>query len=220
MEPVLRDQLSLDFCLDCQTFVPVYPSPKYPTPPEWVDDFVASMRHGTLIAVPPDGYPQISILPFVKTASEIELHMVQQDPTFAAVRDNRRVTFLVSDFLAFTPHDFVDRLDPGKATLHFRAAAFECDVVSLSTEPDDVRGALERLLAHHEADRPHPAIPADDARLRMLAALRLRVVTTKAKFKTGPAGTAELKQQVATLLRERGEAGDERAATVIESYLE
>lgn len=197
----------------------MYPSPKYPTPPEFVDEFVAEMRHGTLIAVPPNGYPQISILPFVKTGDEIELHMVQLDPTFDAVRANPRVTFLVSDFLAFTPHDFVDPLDPGKATLHFRAAAFECDVELLSTEPDEVRGALERLLAHHEADRSHPPIPADDARLRMLAALRLRVVATKAKFKTGPAGATELKQQVASLLRERDQPGDERAAEVIESYL-
>jgi putative FMN-binding protein len=177
------------------------------------------MRHGTLIATPPEGYPQISILPFVKTADEIELHMVQQDPTFAAVRAGSRVTFLVSEFLAFTPHDFVDPADPGKATLHFRAAAFECDVVSLSTEPDDVRGALERLLAHHEGDRSHPRIPEDDARLRMLAALRLRVVAVRAKFKTGPAGDAQLKRQVAALLRERGEPGDGRAADVIESYL-
>lgn len=197
----------------------MYPSPKYPTPPELADDFVAGMRHGTLIAVPPNGHPQISILPFVKTGDEIELHMVQLDPTFAAVRANPRVTFLVSDFLAFTPHDFVEPLDPGKATLHFRAVAFECDVKLLSTEPDDVRGALERLLAHHEADRSHPPIPAGDARLRMLAALRLRIVATKAKFKTGPAGAAELKQHVASLLRERDQPGDRRAAEVIESYL-
>ena len=197
----------------------MYPSPKYPTPPEWVDEFVASMWHGTLIATPPGGHPQISILPFVKMGAEIELHMVQMDPTFAAVRSNPRVTFLVSDFLAFTPHDFVDPADPGKATLHFRAAAFECEVEHLSTEPDDVRGALERLLAHHEADRPHAAIPRDDARLGMLAALRLRVVATKAKFKTGPSGTAELKRVVAGKIRHRGEPGDERAASVIESYL-
>lgn len=68
------------------------------------DRFVAEMRHGTLIACTADGYPQVSILPFVKTDDVIELHCVQADLTFEAVRANPRVTFFVSDFLAWSPH--------------------------------------------------------------------------------------------------------------------
>jgi hypothetical protein len=45
------------------------------------------------------------------------------------------------------------------------------------------------------------------------------VVSVQAKFKTGPFGPPELKQQVATRLRERGEPNDARAADAIESYL-
>jgi len=52
----------------------VYRSPKYPSAPEQIEEFVASMLHGTIVATPPGGYPQVSILPFVKTGDEIELH--------------------------------------------------------------------------------------------------------------------------------------------------
>ena len=57
------------------------------------------------------------------------------------------------------------------------------------------------------------------ARLRRLATMRLRVVRTHIKFKTGPAGTAATKRRVAGRLRERARPGDLRAADVIEASL-
>lgn len=200
----------------------MYKSPKYPTPPDLAEEFVQAMRHGTIVAVPPGGFPQVSILPFVKTGEEIELHFVQVDPTFAALRANPRCTFLVSDFLAFTPHDFVDPDDAGRATLHFRAVAFECEARFVSIEPADVAGALGRLLAHHEPEARYDPVAVNErygARLRMLGTARLTIVNTHAKFKTGPADTVEVKRQVVDRLRSRGEPGDARAADVIESYL-
>src|SRR5947209_15585714 len=112
VEPVLRDQAFLDF-LDCQNSrtvyrslefprigsgFSVYASPKYPTSLADAEEFVASMKHGTLVAVAESGYPQVSILPFVKTGDEIEIHLHQRDPTLAALDFARRCTFLVSDF--------------------------------------------------------------------------------------------------------------------------
>ena len=198
----------------------MYPSPKYPTSIEEAEAFVASMRHGTVIAVAESGYPQASILPFVKTGDEIELHFVQRDPTFAALRGNPRCSFLVSDFLAFTPHDFVDPVDGGRATLHFRAVAYECEVALLSTDPADVAGALARLLAHHEPGASYQPIAVDErygARQSMLGMARLAVRDTRAKFKVGPADTAEVRLAVAGRLRERDEPGDRRAADEIEA---
>jgi hypothetical protein len=66
----------------------------------FAEAFVAEQRHGTLLATPPDGHPQASLLPFVKRADLIELRHVQADPTFGAVRANPRVRFLLSDYLA------------------------------------------------------------------------------------------------------------------------
>jgi hypothetical protein len=181
------------------------------------------MRHGTLIACGPEAYPQVSILPFVKTDDVIELHCVQADPTLNAVRANRHVTFFVSDFLAWSPHNWVDERDAGRATLHFRAVAFECDAEFVSTDPEDVAGALQRLLRSYEAGATYEPVHVGEfygPRLRRLATMRLRVVRSHIKFKTGPAGTAETKQKVADRLRERGRAGDVRAAEVIEASLQ
>ncbi len=200
----------------------MFASSNYPPDQEAADRFVAEMRHGTLIATPPGGHPQVSILPFVKSGDEIELHCVQGDPTFDAVRANRLVTFFVSDFLAWSPHDWVDPADAGRATLHFRAVAFECEAEGVSTDPEAVAGALRRLLEAYEPGRTYTPLEVGDfygARLKRLATMRLRILRRHVKFKTGPAGTAEVKRRVAGRLRQRGEPGDERAAYVIESYL-
>jgi transcriptional regulator len=200
----------------------MFASSNYPPDMEAAERFVADMRHGTLVACSADGYPQVSILPFVKTGDLIELHCVQADPTFAAVRANPRVTFFVSDFLAWSPHNWIDDRDAGRATLHFRAVAFECDVERTSTDPEDVAGALSRLVAAYEPGASYEPIKMGDfygARLRRLATMRLRVIRTHVKFKTGPAGAAETKRRVASRLRERDRPGDRRAADVIEAAL-
>jgi len=201
----------------------MFASSNYPPDKEAADRFVAEMRHGTLIACAPEGHPQVSILPFVKTDDMIELHCVQADPTLGAVRANPHVTFFVSDFLAWSPHDWVDEKDAGRATLHFRAVAFECDAEHVSTDPEDVAGALQRLLRAYEPDASYEPVEVGDfygARLQRLATMRLRIVRSHIKFKAGPAGSAVTKQKVADRLRERGRAGDERAADVIEAGLQ
>ncbi len=200
----------------------MFASSNYPPDQEAADRFVAEMRHGTLIACSAEGYPQVSILPFVRSGDVIELHCVQGDPTFDAVRANPRVTFFVSDFLAWSPHNWVDEQDAGKATLHFRAVAFECDVERTSTDPNDVAGALSRLLASYEPEASYKPVKLDEfygPRLRRLATMRLHIVRRHIKFKTGPAGAAETKRKVVGRLRERDRPGDLRAADVIEATL-
>ncbi len=200
----------------------MFASSNYPPDQEAADRFVAEMRHGTLIACSAEGYPQVSILPFVRSGDVIELHCVQGDPTFDAVRANPHVTFFVSDFLAWSPHNWVDEQDGGKATLHFRAVAFECDVERTSTDPNDVADALSRLLASYEPDASYKPVKLDEfygPRLRRLATMRLHIVRRHVKFKTGPAGAAETKRKVVGRLRERDRPGDLRAADVIEATL-
>ena len=200
----------------------MFASSNYPPDQEAADRFVAEMRHGTLIACAPEGHPQVSILPFVKSDEVIELHCVQADPTLDAVRANPHVTFFVSDFLAFSPHDWVDERDAGRATLHFRAVAFECDAEHVSTDSNDVAGALQRLLRAYEPAGSYEPVEMGEfygSRLQRLATMRLRIVRRHIKFKEGPAGSAVAKQKVADQLRQRARAGDDRAADVIEASL-
>jgi transcriptional regulator len=199
----------------------MYRSENYPVDTVGVAAFVASQRHGYLIATPPGGHPQVSILPFVKTGDEIELHCVQDDPTFAAVRANPRVTFFVSDFLAASRHEWVDPRDAARATLNFRAVSFLCEATT-STDPAHVAAALARLLATYEPDATYEPIVDGDfygPRIRRLATIRLRIVETDAKFKVGPAAPVDVKRRVVAGLRSRGEPGDGRAADVIAATL-
>ncbi|MDQ6602418.1 MAG: FMN-binding negative transcriptional regulator [Chloroflexota bacterium] len=199
----------------------MYHSEKYPADPEMIAAFVAGQRHGHLIATPPGGHPQVSILPFIKTGDEIELHCVQEDPTFAAVQVNPHVTFFVPDFLAASRHDWVDPQDAARATLNFRAVSFACEATT-STDPADVAGALARLLAVYEPGADYEPIVDGDfygPRIRRLATIHLRIVGTDAKFKVGPAAPVEVKRSVVAGLRSRGEPGDARAADVIEATL-
>ena len=200
----------------------MYPSPRYLTSPREIERFLKGQRHGTLIATPPDGHPQISMLPFIKTGDHIEIHCVQADPTFQALVANPRVTFLVSDFLAFSPHEWIDPEDAGRATLHFRAVAFEC-AATYSTQPADVAGALQRLLAAYEPDKSYVPVQDGDfygGRLRRLAAVQLAIVSTQAKFKVGPASPPEdARQRTVNGLRARNAPGDPHAAEVIEAAI-
>jgi transcriptional regulator len=201
----------------------VYDSERYQAETALVDEFVTGQRHGTLIATAPDGFPQASILPFVKTGDEIELHCVQADATFAALQANPKATFLVSDFLAFSRHDWIEPENAARATLHFRAVLFEC-TAELSTDPDDVSAALSRLLSTFEPDATNfRPLQNDDfygPMVRRLATVRLTIQRTQAKFKVGPSsGGDELKRKIAQHLRQRGEPNDARAADVIEQYL-
>jgi hypothetical protein len=200
----------------------MFASSRYPPDQAAADAFVAEMRHGTLVACAPGGHPQVSILPFVRGGGFIELHCVQEDPTLDAVRANPLVTFFVSDFLAWSPHDWVNPVDAGVATLHFRAVAFECRAEDVSTDPEAVAGALRRLLAAYEPDGSYEPMAMGDfygARLKRLATMRLRELRRHVKFKAGPASTPEVKRRVAGHLRRRDWPGDARAADVIEQYL-
>lgn len=199
----------------------MYDSPKYPVAPHEAEAFVQRQQHGTLIAVAPGSFPEATILPFVKRGDLIELHAVQKDAAVAAARANPRVSFFVSDFLTFSRHDWVDPIDGGRATLNYRAVLYRCEA-TVTTDPDAVAAALRRLLEAYEPGATYTPIVDGDfygPRLRMLAALQLRVVETQAKFKVGPAAPADVKLRVAHGLRQRGWPGDGRAADEIETSL-
>lgn len=199
----------------------MYRSERYLADEAAIEAFIAGQRHGELIVCAPDGFPQVSILPFVKRGDRIELHAVQEDPVFQALQGGvRQATFLIADFLAFSRHDWVDAADAGRATLNFRAVQYFCEAETC-TDPDAVAETLATLLRAYEPDAGYTPI-ADGAfygpRLRRLGVVRLRVLRREAKFKAGPFGPVELRRHVAAKLRERDEPGDARAATVIETY--
>lgn len=197
----------------------MYDSKNYPTSADDAEAFVAGHDHGTLVVCEPDGWPQTTILPFVKEGGSILLHAVTEDPTCLALRSTERATFLVSDYLAFSPHHWVDEHNAARATLHFRAVAYECRA-TVDDRPEAVAEILRLLLRRYEPDATYEPIVDGEfyaSRLRRLSALRLEVVRQRAKFKIGPYGPAALKSSVAANLRRRGGEADRYAATIIDS---
>src|SRR3982751_6046053 len=107
-----------------------------------IGEFVRRQRHATLMAAAPGAAPQASILPFVFLDERtVELHCVQADATFAAAQANPHVSLLISDFLAYTPHHWIDPVDASQSTLQFEAVLLQ-GVATLSTEPAEVAAAL------------------------------------------------------------------------------
>jgi len=199
-------------------------SPQYRISQGTADAFVAGQRHGMLMAAAPGGFPSVTILPFVRSSDMIELHCVRADPTFAALRANPQVTFLVSDFLAAYPHEWVDPADMGRASLAYRAVNFECEA-TWDLDPAAVAAALTRLTRAYTPEANYPPFPDDDfygPRLRLLVVLRLRILRLQITFKVGPPGADEgpRRANVAAELRKRGGDGDARAADWIDYYNE
>jgi hypothetical protein len=197
-------------------------APKHQVPQRLADAFVASQKQGTLAASVEGGFPQMTLLPFLKVGDVIEVHCVQLDPTFQALRHNPRVAFLVSEFLGVFPSHWVDQADGGRGSTVYRAVNFEC-MASYDTNPDAVAAALTRLLSVYEPGAPNGAIRNDEVyggRLQQLAAVKLKILGSQAKFKIGPAGAEETARRanVARELRLRNLPGDDKAAHWIDYY--
>lgn len=199
----------------------MYDSRKYrPDDEALIADFLRSQRHATLLATAPRLFPQASILPFVFVdVDTVELHAVQADPTFRALEANPNATLLVSDYLAYSPHHWLDPNDQSEATLHFEAVLLH-GTATLSVDPQAVADALTRLTDLHGHGPDATPITVDDPlynqQLRRLGVVRIAVVERQVKFKTGM-GTPEQRLDLARHLRERNEPNDRRAADVIET---
>lgn len=197
----------------------MFNSRKYrPEDPTLADEFVRAQKHATLMAAAPGEVPQASILPFVFLEEDlVELHCVQADATFKAAAANPHVSLLVSDFLAFTPHEWIDPVDGSEATLQFQAVLMQ-GVATISTEPADVAAALARLMETYGHGPDYQPVADDELygpQLRRLGTVRIAISSRQAKFKVGK-GTVEERVRIARKLRERGEPNDPRAAKVIE----
>ncbi len=196
----------------------MFTSPAYPTPSaQEIDAFVGEQFCGRLIATDAQGYPQVSLLPFVREGDAFEVHMVQDDPTCVALRHAGRGAFLFDEPLAFTPHHVVSDAVASFATLHFRAVLFRVDA-TVSLDPADVAAALERLLARYEAGARWETVadgPTYGPSLRRLACARLRIIGAEAKFKVAQNRTPTDRARLLAFLHTRGLEGDARAARLI-----
>jgi len=197
----------------------MYDSRNYPRPgPEEIERFVQEQRHALVIGHGVSGHPSVSILPFVKAGERITVHMVQADPTFAALQADPRGSVMFEEFLAFTPHWLMGRDDASNATLQFRAVLFEVEATRVSTEPADVAAALEELFGRYEPGEGHVPVTELDPYRHMLVRLGVVDFAVRAclpKFKVAQNKTPAERERLLGYLGERAEWRDAQAARVI-----
>jgi len=188
-------------------------------PARVVDEFVRSQELGRLLTVAAGGLPHIGLYPFVFAGDSIELHLHRADEQLADLAQARRCVFEVDEVLATIPSHWLDAEDAIFATAYHRFVSFSCEA-TLSTDPAEIAEQQTRLLARYQPEggfrRVDPEDPLYRANLARIAALRLRVVDCRVKFKLAQNRSPEARRRVVERLRERGRLHDGRAADALQ----
>jgi len=184
-----------------------------------VDRFVCSQEIGRLVTVGADGTPHLGLYPFVADGDAIELHLVREDEQVADLTARPRCLFEVDEVLAVIPSYWVHPEYAGAATAYHRTVIFEC-VGSVREEPAAVAAQQGRLLAKHQHEGGFRRLDVGDplyaGALARLAAIGLRVVRRRVKWKLGQNRPVEARRRVVAELRKRGRPNDARAADALE----
>lgn len=205
----------------------MYDSPRYPEPPwEMVQSFLSAQRQGRVIAVPEDGFPQTTLIPYVYTPAkgpdsphgQVTAHLVQDDPVCRALQDNPKGAFLVDQPLAFIPHDLFHPTDGSRAMLFFRTVLLQ-GRFHIDRDPARVAEVLDQMLDHEEPDAPHQRVengPVYGERLARLAAVRLDVMHIQVKWKLAQDSPPDIRQKIVQYLTTRQEPLDLVTAQALE----
>ncbi|MGH7278653.1 MAG: FMN-binding negative transcriptional regulator [Candidatus Rokuibacteriota bacterium] len=187
--------------------------------PAVIDRFVLAQEMGRLITVGADGMPHVGLYPFVYEQGRLDLHLVRADELMADLRQRPRCVFEVDEVLGVIPSYWVHPQYAGSATAYHRTVIFDC-AATVIEDPAAVAGQQVRLLARYQPEGGFRPLATDDplyqGALAQLAAVRLGILQTRAKFKLGQNRPAEARRKVIAELRKRGRPNDARAADALE----
>jgi len=188
-------------------------------PPEEVDALLGRAELGRLVTVSADGAPEIGLYPFLHEAGRVALHLHRADAQLAHLRERPRCLFEVDEVLAVIPSYWVHPESAVMATAYHRTAILDCE----ATVGEDVGALVEqqmRLMARYQPEGRFRAVtpehPLYAGALAQIAAIELRVVGRRVKFKLGQNRPAAVRAAIARELRARGRAGDARAADALQ----
>ncbi len=190
---------------------------------EW-RDFVAGQGFGELVAAGA-GRAVAVVVPtqFVIEDDQILVHLLVQNPIWAALEENPKVLLAVSGDWAFIPSAWkaIDDEDPtlGVPTTYYASVQLT-GTARLLSGADDVAEVLRRQLARLQ---PEVAVvdPSQHARrLGAIRAARIDIEEVRAKFKYGGNVDAAHRQAAAERLEARGGPGDVAAAAHVRARLD
>jgi len=189
-------------------------------PDDLIDAFVREQELGRLLTVADDGQPHLGLYPFAYEGGAIEIHLNSADDQFAHLAARPRCAFAVDEVLATVPSYWVDPESAVAATAYHRTVLFECACEMISRDPAVLAAQQTRLLARYQPEGGFRAVTPDEpiyrGAFRVIAAIRLRIVGRKVKWKIGQNRGPEKRANVVAELRKRGRPRDDRAADALQ----
>lgn len=188
-------------------------------PGDALDAFVREQELGRLVTVSAEGAPHIGLYPFNFLGTSIEMHLNRKDEQFADLQARPRCVFEIDDVLGVIPSYWVHPEDAVMATAYHRTVVFECEA-DVSQDPATLAEQQMRLLARYQPEggfRPvTPGDPLYRGAISHIAAVRLAIRATRAKFKLGQNRSVEARARIVKELRQRGRPDDLRAAAAVQ----
>jgi transcriptional regulator len=190
---------------------------------EWCD-FVAAQGFGELVAAGA-GRQVAVVVPtqFVIEDDQILVHLLAQNPIWAALEENPTVLLAVSGDWAFIPSAWkaIHDEDPalGIPTTYYASVQLT-GTARIVADPDGVAAVLRSQLARLQ---PEVAVvdPSEHGRrLGAIRAARIDIEEVRAKFKYGGNVDAAHRQAAAERLEARGGPGDLAAAAHVRGRLD
>jgi predicted FMN-binding regulatory protein PaiB len=186
---------------------------------EEIDELLASQRLGRLIAVDPDGWPQVGLHPYTWDQGVLEVHLVNSDEQLAALRGQTRAVFEVDDVLSAAPSHWLDEEDATNAD-HFYRCVILRGPMTLSNDIAGVESHLRRLLEKYQPERRYAPIDRKDPRygkyMAALTLIRIEAQEIRTKFKLAQRTSVEDRAEIVRQLRERADVRDLKSADAIE----
>ncbi len=190
---------------------------------EW-RDFVAAQGFGELVAAGA-GRQVAVVVPtqFVIEDDQILVHLLAQNPIWAALEENPKALLAVSGDWAFIPSAWkaIDDEDPrlGIPTTYYASVQL-IGTARILSDPDDVAEVLRGQLARLQPDIEVVDPSEHGRRLGAIRAARIDVEEVRAKFKYGGNVDAAHRQAAAERLEARGGPGDQAAAARVRARLD
>jgi len=182
---------------------------------EW-RSFVADHPFGDLVAPGRDrDLPVVVPTQFVLDGDEVLIHLVRQNPVWAAIEENPSVLLSVSGDWAFIPSSWKAIGDEDPRTgipTTYHASVQLTGVAQIVDDPAGVAEVLRIQLAGLQPDEDVVDPSEHPSRLGAIRALRLPVSEVRAKFKYGGNVDRDHRLAIAARLERRGLAGDLAAA--------
>jgi len=188
-------------------------------PGDAVDAFVRERELGRLVTVSAAGVPHIGLYPFNYLGTSIEMHLNRKDEQFADLQARPQCLFELDDVLGVIPSHWIHPENAVMATAYHRTVVFECEA-QVSQDPAVLAEQQMRLLARYQPEGGYRPVTPDDPLYRgaisHIAAVRLAIRATRAKFKLAQNRPVEVRARIVNELRQRGRLDDLRAAAAVQ----